>query len=326
MKKLKTCGAALAVLLAAPAAPVIAASIASQAEALMPTARQIENPYQRGLAEGWLDIAQRQDDQVLVSSPYNDAAAKALANARHYIDGSTALTPIYGARQWPTRDEWIKAIRQIEAVNDRASKSACKGEAAGRLSALTDEVWKEQDETHGTRWVHGWSSIERARKLAEDVDAELARCAGSATATATAMTTPSSEPPPDAPLTLSADALFGFDSAVLTPEGKQTLVTLAQAWRKTMLQVVLVTGYADRLGASEHNLNLSRRRAEAVANTLKADGVMAQRFIVQGKGTSSPVVNCTGGASPTVIACLAPNRRVEIRGLNGPVRIGAGGS
>ncbi|HKT98303.1 MAG TPA: hypothetical protein VJS30_17525 [Paraburkholderia sp.] len=64
----------------------------------MPAAQKVADPYQRGLAEGWLEIAQRQDSHVLVSSVSNDAAARALNNGRHFIDGSTQFQPIYAQK------------------------------------------------------------------------------------------------------------------------------------------------------------------------------------------------------------------------------------
>jgi hypothetical protein len=49
----------------APAAS--AASIPGQAQALLPAAKQIADPFRRGVAEAWLEVAQRQDSHVLVS-------------------------------------------------------------------------------------------------------------------------------------------------------------------------------------------------------------------------------------------------------------------
>ncbi|QGZ53748.1 OmpA family protein [Paraburkholderia acidiphila] len=305
MKKTFVCGALLAALASAHAF----ASVGSDAEALMPAAQKIADPYQRGLAEGWLEVAQRQDSHVLVSNVSNDAAARALNNGRHFIDGSVPFQPIYGQKNWPpveTREKWVSALQEIERTNQRASQSPCRGEDAGRLSALTDEAWKEQDETHGTHWVHGWDAIERAQKLAKQVNGELDKCAP-----------PPPPPPPELakPVSLSADALFDFDSAVLKPEGKQMVDLLAQRVRDShvKLHVLKVDGYTDRFGSSAHNEKLSRQRGQAVLGALQAQGVMAERFEVNGRGAADPVKACPGKkATSAVIACLAPNRRVQI--------------
>ena len=312
MKHTLIAAAALASLVAS--APALA-SVASEADALVPAAKQISDPYTRGLAEGWLEIATRQDHSVLVSHTYNDAAPKALQNAKHYIDGSQPFAPIYGKKNWGTRTKWIDAITAIERVNAHAASSPCKGEKAGRLSALTDEVWKEQDETHGTHWVHGWAQIERAKKLADEVDAELAACPVPVSADA-----PKAQPAPlpPKPIQLSADALFDFDKAILKPAGRTAVRQLAEQLKSTGNVALQVTGYTDRFGASKHNLQLSRARAQAVANALVTAGVDRHRITVEGKGAADSTVNCPGRATAAVIQCLAPNRRVEIRTADAP--------
>ncbi|AUT62277.1 OmpA family protein [Paraburkholderia terrae] len=295
-----------ATLAAALAAPAFAASIKSQAEALMPAAQKIADPYRRGVAEGFLEIAERQDSHVLVSRVYNNAAQRALGNARYLIDQSVPWEPLYTAKNWPTRDKWVQAIRAIEATNARVSASTCKGESAGRLLALTDEVWKEQDETHGTRWVHGWEAIERAQKLSVQVNQELDHCA------------PPPPPPPvvesATPISLSADALFDFDSAKLKADGITAIDALATDLKRAQsIDVVTVIGYTDRFGSVAHNRDLSRRRAQAVADALQERGLNPARFDVRGAGSTAPIATCPGRKSAAVIACLAPNRRVEIR-------------
>ncbi|QGZ58588.1 OmpA family protein [Paraburkholderia acidiphila] len=256
---------------------------------------------------------------MLVSSVYNDAAARALNNGRHFIDGSVPFQPIYGQKNWPpveTREKWVSALQEIERTNQRASQSPCRGEDAGRLSALTDEAWKEQDETHGTHWVHGWDSIKRAQKLAQQVNGELDKCVPPPVVQAPVVAVPVSAAPVLAkPVSLSADALFDFDKAVLKPEGQREVVLLAQQVRAAgvKLNVLTVKGYTDRFGSAAHNRRLSQQRAQAVADALQAQGVTAGRFVIEGLGTANPVAQCPGKkATSSVVACLMPNRRVEI--------------
>jgi OmpA-OmpF porin, OOP family len=305
-----------AALFAALASAQAIASVGSDAQALLPAAQHIADPYQRGLAEGWLEVAQRQDSHVLVSKAYGDTATRALNNGRRFIDGSVPFQPIYAKKNWPpadTRKKWFDALQQIERTNERAAHSPCRGENAGRLSALTDEVWKEQDETHGTRWVHGWEAIERAQTLALQVNGELDKCVPPPS--------PPIQPPAQAravaPVSLAADALFAFDSAELLPEGHRQLQSLAQQWQKAGVDIDMLTinGYTDRFGSAAHNLKLSEQRAVAVANALKDSGTRARRVEIRGLGAANPVKSCPGSkATPAVIACLAPNRRVEVVG------------
>jgi outer membrane protein OmpA-like peptidoglycan-associated protein len=241
---------------------------------------------------------------------YNNAAERALGNARNLIDGSSPYAPIFTTKPMPARPAWAQAIRDVEGTNQRvaAAVPSCRSESAGRLLVLTDEIWKEQEETHGTRWVHGWDAIERAQKLSRHVDDELAHCMPPAPPPPPVVSTP------EKPVSLSADALFDFDSAKLKSDGLADVDTLADSLKKSdAIDVVTVIGYTDRFGSAAHNRDLSRRRAQAVSEELAARGVKAVHFDVRGAGSSAPLATCPGPKSAAVIACLAPNRRVEIR-------------
>lgn len=120
---------------------------------------------------------------------------------------------------------------------------------------------------------------------------------------------------PAQPLRLSADALFGFDQASLTEQGQRSLQGLLQPLRDaSVVQDLSITGHTDRLGSASYNRQLSLRRAQAVADFLVAHGVPATVLHVQGRGDEQPVVQCAQRRREALIACLAPNRRVEISG------------
>ncbi|MDR0184692.1 OmpA family protein [Lysobacter arvi] len=113
---------------------------------------------------------------------------------------------------------------------------------------------------------------------------------------------------------VSADFLFAFDSARLSPEAPaaidaKVVEVLNKAERVESLRVI---GYADRLGSAAYNLALSQRRAESVKTYLVSRGIPAEAILAEGRGIADPVKECAGGKSPAVIACLAPNRRVRI--------------
>lgn len=121
---------------------------------------------------------------------------------------------------------------------------------------------------------------------------------------------------PQQPLRLSADALFGFDQASLTAQGQRSLLGLLQSLRDaSAVQDLSITGHTDRLGDASYNRQLSLRRAQAVADFLVAHGVPATVMHVQGRGDEQPVVQCAQRRREALIACLAPNRRVEISGV-----------
>lgn len=132
-------------------------------------------------------------------------------------------------------------------------------------------------------------------------------------------------PPSPAPLTkrinLAADALFGFDSATLTPLAHQKLNQLAAQLRQSDdLRSITVYGHTDRIGSDAYNLSLSQQRADSVRNYLVQQGVPAHLISAQGLGKSQPVVQCHEANRNALISCLAPNRRVEVA-VDGTVEV-----
>jgi OOP family OmpA-OmpF porin len=149
-----------------------------------------------------------------------------------------------------------------------------------------------------------------------------------APAPAPAVAPPPPPPPPPAPapapapapqvqkITLASKALFDFDKAVLKPEGMAAIDSEIIAKLKDVqkLELVLVTGHTDRIGSQAYNQKLSERRADAVRNYLVSKGVAKDKIETLGMGKTQPVpgVSCTMTAMKELIACLAPNRRVEV--------------
>ena len=129
---------------------------------------------------------------------------------------------------------------------------------------------------------------------------------------------PPPPPPPPAPMrvTLSADTLFDFDKSIIRPAGRASLDKLAADLRGISYDAIRVTGHTDRFGSRDYNLNLSARRAEAVAAYLVQTGVSAGKISARGVNGDSPATqpgDCKGSKpTPAVVACLQPDRRVEV--------------
>jgi OOP family OmpA-OmpF porin len=114
----------------------------------------------------------------------------------------------------------------------------------------------------------------------------------------------------------SADALFDFDQATLRPEGRRQLDAFVQRLRGVRVDGVLVVGHSDRLGRKAYNQQLSERRAAAVRDYLVQAGIALASLTIRGAGEDQPVTtpsDCKGSvATPALIACLQPDRRVEV--------------
>ena len=129
---------------------------------------------------------------------------------------------------------------------------------------------------------------------------------------------PPPPPPPPKPvqvqkITLDSKALFDFDKADLRPEGKTAIDSqVVGKLTNVKLEIVLVTGHTDRLGSDSHNQKLSERRADAVRDYLVTKGVPRDKIETIGMGKKQPLVQCEQKNLKDLIACLQPNRRVDV--------------
>jgi OOP family OmpA-OmpF porin len=137
---------------------------------------------------------------------------------------------------------------------------------------------------------------------------------------------PAPAPEPPRPViqkvTLSTDVLFDFNSAELKEGGKRKLDELAGQIKDANVDEIITVGHADRIASEEYNQKLSEQRAEAVKDYLAGKVANANRVTAQGKGESTPVTgdDCKNmgpesGSNKKLVACLQPDRRVEIEVL-----------
>ncbi|MCL2309784.1 MAG: OmpA family protein [Proteobacteria bacterium] len=117
-------------------------------------------------------------------------------------------------------------------------------------------------------------------------------------------------------ISLASKALFDFDKAVLKPEGKAAIdrEIIAKLPELSKIELALVTGHTDRIGSNAYNQKLSERRAEAVRAYLVSKGVPTDRIESLGMSLKQPVTGnkCQQKNRKQLIACLAPDRRVEV--------------
>ena len=116
-------------------------------------------------------------------------------------------------------------------------------------------------------------------------------------------------------VSFSADTLFAFDKSTLKPEGKSELDGFVKDLNGVNYESIHVTGHTDRIGSPQYNQKLSERRAKEVRDYLTSKDIPANRIVVEGKGETQPVTklgDCTGPKSKKLIACLQPDRRVDV--------------
>ncbi len=112
----------------------------------------------------------------------------------------------------------------------------------------------------------------------------------------------------------SETVLFKFNHADLTTEDKEQLDTLAQSVGGMKHYVIEVTGYTDKVGDREYNLQLSRRRADTVVRYLAVNGkIPLVRIHNLGFGEDLPAADNKSRAG------RKQNRRVEVKVMAPPM-------
>jgi outer membrane protein OmpA-like peptidoglycan-associated protein len=106
-------------------------------------------------------------------------------------------------------------------------------------------------------------------------------------------------------LTLS-DVLFDTAAATLKPGAASAIDRLGKYLEGNPDSRVIIEGHTDSRGSEAYNEDLSRRRAQAVADELVTRGISSDRLEVLGRGEGYPVAN-NGTAEGR-----QQNRRVEI--------------
>lgn len=107
-------------------------------------------------------------------------------------------------------------------------------------------------------------------------------------------------------LNVPSDISFATGSANIAPNFRTVLDSFAKSLEENPTTIVTVVGHTDNTGTDAINNPLSLKRAENTRDYLVARGIAANRFAVEGKGSTQPV------AANDNVTDRAKNRRVEI--------------
>lgn len=99
---------------------------------------------------------------------------------------------------------------------------------------------------------------------------------------------------------------FDFDSDRLTNVAKENLNAVAEIFNEFPDTDLMIEGHTDNVGSDDYNMNLSKRRADAVVNYIKSKGVSGNRISVKAYGETAPRFKNDSEVN------RAKNRRVEI--------------
>jgi len=193
-----------------------------------------------------------------------------------------------------------------------ASNAAmAQGSAADKSGYLIDQRNVVAKSGTGLCWRTGyWTPALAIAECDPDLVPKMAQAATPQEVAATPTPKPAAQR-----VKLDADTLFDFNKAVLRPAGRQALDEFVAKSKDISPEVIMAVGHADRFGSERYNQDLSEKRAAAVKAYLLSKGVEANRVQTEGRGETQPITKageCLGAKSAKVIACLQPDRRVEI--------------
>lgn len=107
-------------------------------------------------------------------------------------------------------------------------------------------------------------------------------------------------------LTMSSEVSFDFNSVTLKTSFYSPLNKISDIMNRYPRTQIVVAGHTDSVGSEQYNLDLSLRRANAVADYLISRGVDRFRLGTEGRGELEPI------ASNDTESGRSQNRRVEI--------------
>lgn len=107
-------------------------------------------------------------------------------------------------------------------------------------------------------------------------------------------------------VTFESGILFQTDKSDLNAASQKSLTQFANSLKANPDTYVNIYGHTDNTGTHEHNLTLSKARAESVAKFLQGLGISSSRMTTEGFSYDQPV------ADNSTAAGRAQNRRVEI--------------
>jgi outer membrane protein OmpA-like peptidoglycan-associated protein len=258
--------------------------------------------YHLAKARTWLDMA---------LSEYHENEQNGIVEAI-----IAEIVPLLDALEKQQNDISMDTPRQVtgsEAVRDdlweliAGIKTSASFSCGQRQIAEAEVhlVWAGHEKLESS-WEHASSYAQSAEELIREARGKIDACELV------------KNPPISEKITLSSDALFEFGDARLSPSAQWRLSQLADRIKQegARLQEVMLVGHTDRLrsdGHQERNQILSEQRAESIRQYLIAQGIAEDKIQAIGAGSSQPLVECaTRQSKARQIACLTPNRRVEI--------------
>ena len=173
--------------------------------------------------------------------------------------------------------------------------NTAQADVKGYVTDSSGEIWRNRlgECWHGSDWTPADATVVGCDGVTLDTSTKVIRGEGTGVV---------------AQIAIPAGAVFAFDSSELNDNSKEVI----DVYRKelgpelTDAYMVLVVGHTDTSGDASYNKEISRKRAQSVADYLVASGVKEDAIRVIGRGSAEPMV------SNKTLEGRKENRRVDI--------------
>jgi outer membrane protein OmpA-like peptidoglycan-associated protein len=223
-----------------------------------------------------LQRAQVEVDRLRLASRERDAALAQAEARRQQQAAQDARADAARASQDAAAAARAAAAASSEAASERARAAAASGEAASERARAAQAEQQARD----------------ARERLALIETRIIEIEGKQTDRGILVTL--------------GDVLFEFGRAELLPAAEPRMDRLAAFLKQFPERKLLVEGYTDARGSEQFNLELSRRRAQAVQAALLRRGIDPSRMVVEGYGENFPIADNASDTGRQM------NRRVEV--------------
>lgn len=205
----------------------------------------------------------------------------------------------------------VTALSSTGVASMASAQQATRNTPEGIVCAMTGSCGDAQADANGRVAV----GDERAFSLARPNATSTERAPTRATPTATRRTATASRPAARRAVAaapkvrpgggIDMQVSFKLGSAEMTPQAKAEARAFAQAMAAPQMATMrfAIEGHTDASGMRDRNMELSQRRADAVADYLATQGVDRSRLTTKGYGPDRPIRGLPASAGA--------NRRVE---------------
>jgi outer membrane protein OmpA-like peptidoglycan-associated protein len=229
-------------------------------------------------------------------------AATELDRARKLLVNAEGRAGEEGAKDPMTAHYAYLATQMAHIAEQRAQEQV----AIARVKSGEDERQRILLSARESEAQRAQAAAQQARNEAANAQAQVAQAKSEAERLAAALENMQAEQTNRGIVLTLDDVLFDTGRSELKPSAFRSIDQIAAFLNENPERRVQVEGFTDSRGAENYNLELSQRRADAVATAIMQRGIDAQRVRALGYGEEYPVASNDSAGSRQM------NRRVEI--------------